>query len=78
MTKQEEIREEIALKYLQWKENDTTLQLNTTDKFLRSECFDFADEVMEQEHSQGIVIRGETLGFSHPHFAEYYTVKPLI
>ena len=59
MTKQEEIREGIALKYLQWKENDTTLQLHTAGQFLRSECFDFANEVMEQEHSQGVVRKVE-------------------
>lgn len=26
----------------------------------------------------GLVIRGQSLGASHPHLADYYTVEPLI
>ena len=29
-------------------------------------------------HSQGVVIRGQSLGFSHPHLVNYFTVEPLI
>ena len=57
MTRQEKIRKGIALQYLQWKENDTTLQLKDIHDFFRSECFDFADEIMKQEASQGVVIK---------------------
>ena len=29
-------------------------------------------------HSQGVVIKGQSLGGSHPHLADYYTMEPLI
>jgi len=36
------------------------------------------DKILQDEHSQGVVIQGQSLGGSHPHLANYYTVEPLI
>ena len=74
----EEIREGIALNYLQWKENGTTLQLDAIDKFLSSECFEFADEVMKREHSQGVVIQVDTRWYvSNGKYLNPLTDKPV-
>jgi len=36
------------------------------------------EQILAYLHSQGVVIRGETLGASHPHLSAYYTIEPLI
>ena len=35
-------------------------------------------QILDYLHSQGVVIKGETLGGSHPHLANYFTVEPLV
>ena len=35
-------------------------------------------KILKKQDSEDVVIRGSSLGFSHPHLANYYTVKPLI
>jgi len=36
------------------------------------------DGILTYLHSQNVVIRGNSLGFSHPHLAAYFTVYPLV
>lgn len=35
-------------------------------------------EIMVYLHEQGAVIKGVSLGVSHPHLANYYSFEPLI
>lgn len=43
----------------------------------KKDYYEAADMIMKGEHSQGVVIRGTNLP-SHPHLANYFTVKSLI
>ena len=68
MTIQSEIREGVAKKCEAiWYSHDTDgiwgLMAGRTLSYL---------------HSQGVVIKGQCLGVSHPHLFAYYTVEPLI
>jgi len=72
MTKQEEIREGIA---------------KTVNNFMRpsivknSKVYNVSrltSEILSYLHSQGVVVKGDSLGVSHPHLSAYYTVEPLI
>ncbi len=70
MTKQEEIREGFAahlLSYMipHYKNNPELVKL-------------IIDELFAFFHSQDVVIRGESLGASHPHLADYLTVENLV
>ena len=64
MTKQEGIREGMARR----------LPLKGTGQ----PDFVLADILIEYQHSRDVVIKGDSLGGSHPHLANYYTVEPLI
>ena len=35
-------------------------------------------KILDYLHSQGVVIKGCSLGGSHPHLADYYTIESLI
>ncbi len=37
-----------------------------------------SEDLMEYLHSQDVVIKGNSLGGSHPHLANYYSVEPLV
>jgi len=37
-----------------------------------------AGQILKHLHSQDVVIRGNSLGGTHPHLANYFTVLPLI
>ena len=41
-------REKVAEAYLQWKKNDTTIQLGDITHSLRSECFEYADQLKKE------------------------------
>jgi len=36
------------------------------------------DKVKHELSQVGVVIKGQSIGGSHPHLANYYTVEPLI
>lgn len=75
VTKQEEIREgrkELISFYML---GDYWNDLTPEQKDLVKIC---ADHIEERESDMGVVIKGETLGASHPQFADYFTVERLI
>jgi len=37
-----------------------------------------ADDILRYLHSKGCVLKGQSLGASHPHLANYFTTEPLI
>lgn len=39
---------------------------------------DITDSLIAYLHSQGVVIKGESLGVTHPHLANYFTMENLI
>ncbi len=71
MTTKEEIREGLY-----------TLIIHHPEFKTWEEMFDWERElpklITNYLHSQGVVIRGESLGFSHPHLSAYFTTEPLI
>ena len=38
--------------------------------------YDFAEVLSGRLHLKGVVIKGKSLGVSHPHLSNYYTVEP--
>ena len=50
----------------------------TTVEMPENECDTEVEFIMNYLHTQGVVIKGYSLGASHPHFADYFTVEPLI
>jgi len=66
MGKQEEIREGIA---------DRLYSFLGCNNGEAEYC---ATQLIKYLHSQGVVIRGESLGAEHPPLSNYYTVEPLI
>ena len=69
MTKQEEIREGIYRIII--KHDYSPLEQFDWER-------DLVKQIVEYLRSQSVVIKGESLGFSHPHLASYFTVEPLI
>ncbi len=65
MTKQEKIMLEMG---------------NILRPHVKSKCSMWAlvRSLVEYQHSQGVVVKGNSLGVSHPHLANYYLVEPLI
>ena len=43
-----------------------------------SPCKVKIEKLFSYLHSQGVVIKGQSLGGSHPHLASYFTVESLI
>jgi len=81
MTKQEEIRDVIA--DIVWKQTMALLGGDSdiigeidTGNFMYGKVA--ATKILTYLHSQGVVIKGQCLGGSHPHLSAYYTVEPLI
>jgi len=37
-----------------------------------------AGRLINYLHSQGVGLRGKSLGATHPHLANYYTIEPLV
>jgi len=78
MTKQEEIRAEInqqiELAILGVVVNVGSNPLQDYGGLIRVA----RKEIIKYLRSQGVVIKGQCLGVSHPHLAAYYTVEPLI
>ena len=74
MTKQEKIREEIKINL---KAFGCTWGLigNTDPEDIATE---YAEIILTYLHSQGAVLKGASLGFSHPHLTGYFTVTELI
>ncbi len=71
-TKQEEIREGL-IKFF--------TPPNTTFKdepILEENIKEVVKQLLEHLASKGIVIKGSSLGASHPHLSDYFTVESLI
>ncbi|KKM94098.1 hypothetical protein LCGC14_1201740 [marine sediment metagenome] len=51
---------------------------NINPKITKQQAISEAELYLKTLHSQGVVIRGQSLGGSHPHLAAYYTVESLI
>ena len=67
MTKQEEIRDGIVNWFLERNPNQTRSWAEWETKML-----------FIKQDSQGVVIRSNSLGASHPHLVNYFTIEPLI
>ena len=74
MSKQTDIREDaiIITKDQLWREGIRDEQRLAIGAAL------IVDGIFSRQHSQGVVIKGHSLGGSHPHLASYYSVEPLI
>ena len=75
MTKQEEINEGIRSVLVRLLENAEYIS-SPVELSLHIEWG--VKEIKSKLHSQGVVLRGESLGGSHPHLADYYAVETLI
>ena len=76
MTKQKEIKEGIAKRMAEAHGFDWE---KLKEKSIHREFYrQLAGEITVFEDSQDVVIRGNGLGGTHPHLANYYTVLPLI
>ena len=77
MSKQESIREGIAKIVFSNGDFDDAKVFWGNEK--RKEHYRWmADELLTYLHSQDVVIKGQSLGSSHPHLADYYTVEDLV
>ena len=82
MTKREEIREGIAKLVHHWHIGGSERWEDNDEEHwqgpMRWQYYEAADKLIPYLHSQGVVIRGSSIGASHPHLVNYFTVEPLI
>ena len=79
MTRQEEIREEV-IKIIHKEDNPFPFEPDWEDEDEDGKAYyyEYIDRILSYLHSQGVVIKVGTLGVTHPHLSNYYSVEPLI